>query len=293
MQGSSGRLGKGPHAAHSARCTLWIRGHEIARTSALRLSQGTPADSAQARSHRPERCPGPHSRRRSSKSMRGAFSARLPASRMTSPRLATHRGVSRSATLQPWFGSSRQRICGAHRLQPAFGHLHGVPKRSRRPRCPAGERSAQGVSFRLLPCDARSAPTQNPEVLTVRIDACGTSKASASSRQGRRRIRKVNPAPGQRRVPVAGDASQPWWHSVCSGTTSCCHDKQGVSRLAGERKTVLTANTRLVCRRASPLVRRARHRGACHYRTVDAEIIGQFRGAFRRFSSVGVRQWLA
>ena len=27
--------------------------------------------------------------------------------------------------------------------------------------------------------------------------------------------------------------------------------------------------------------------------TVDAEIIGQFRGAFRRFSSVGVRQWLA
>ena len=32
---------------------------------------------------------------------------------------------------------------------------------------------------------------------------------------------------------------------------------------------------------------------ACHYRTVDAEIIGQFRGAFRRFSSVGVRQWLA
>ena len=31
----------------------------------------------------------------------------------------------------------------------------------------------------------------------------------------------------------------------------------------------------------------------CHYRTVDAEIIGQFRGAFRRFSSVGVRQWLA
>ena len=32
---------------------------------------------------------------------------------------------------------------------------------------------------------------------------------------------------------------------------------------------------------------------ACHYRTVDAEIIGQFCGAFRRFSSVGVRQWLA
>ena len=33
--------------------------------------------------------------------------------------------------------------------------------------------------------------------------------------------------------------------------------------------------------------------GACHYRTVDAEIIGQFRGAFRPFSSVGVRQCLA
>ena len=32
---------------------------------------------------------------------------------------------------------------------------------------------------------------------------------------------------------------------------------------------------------------------ACHYRTVDAEIIGEFRGAFRRFSSVGVRQCLA
>ena len=31
----------------------------------------------------------------------------------------------------------------------------------------------------------------------------------------------------------------------------------------------------------------------CHYHTVDAEIIGQFRGAFRPFSSVGVRQWLA
>ncbi len=33
--------------------------------------------------------------------------------------------------------------------------------------------------------------------------------------------------------------------------------------------------------------------GACHYRTVDAEIIGEFRGAFRPFSSVGVRQCLA
>ena len=32
---------------------------------------------------------------------------------------------------------------------------------------------------------------------------------------------------------------------------------------------------------------------ACHYRTVDAEIIGEFRGAFRPFSSVGVRQCLA
>ena len=33
--------------------------------------------------------------------------------------------------------------------------------------------------------------------------------------------------------------------------------------------------------------------GACHYHTVDAEIIVQFRGAFRPFSSVGVRQCLA
>ena len=49
MQGSSGSLGKGPHAAHPARCTLWIRGHEIARTSGLRLSQGTPADSGRLR----------------------------------------------------------------------------------------------------------------------------------------------------------------------------------------------------------------------------------------------------
>ncbi len=32
---------------------------------------------------------------------------------------------------------------------------------------------------------------------------------------------------------------------------------------------------------------------ACHYHTVDAEIIVQFRGAFRPFSSVGVRQCLA
>ncbi len=193
--------------------------------------------------------------------MRGAFSARLPASRMTGPRLATRQGVPGSATRQPWVGSSRQRICGAHRLQPAFGHRHEAPKRSRRPSCPVGDRSAQGVSFRLLHCDDRSAPTQNPEVLTVRIDACGTSKASASSRQGRRRERKVNPAPGQRRVPVAGDASQPWWHSVCSGTTSCCHDKQGVSRLAGERRPYGRRIRGSYAGAASPLVRRARHRG--------------------------------
>ncbi len=32
---------------------------------------------------------------------------------------------------------------------------------------------------------------------------------------------------------------------------------------------------------------------SCHYHTVDAEIIVQFRGAFRPFSSVGVRQCLA
>ena len=72
---------------------------------------------------------------------------------------------------------------------------------------------------------------------------------------------------------------------------------KGIARLTEFRDAGITAATvgRMV--RAGDVNRLARGLyqlpGACHYRTVDAEIIGQFRGAFRRFSSVGVRQWLA
>ena len=69
-----------------------------------------------------------------------------------------------------------------------------------------------------------------------------------------------------------------WWETSRTAAVS------GGPRADPRRSMSMTSRTGSSARRCLT---------GCHYRTVDAEIIGEFRGAFRRFSSVGVRQCLA